>query len=247
MLKLLIKNEFLKQKGNKNIWIILMIPIIINFLLAGDLMVRYDSWILPQAQTRGISCWQMLINEQKILYFNDLMPVFAAINIISLYEYEYRNNSWRFLLTKPIKRKWILLTKYIVASFNYFIMLLLNLFSLISLGLIFKFQETVPWKYFGLMFAIQLSAGLIIILIHSFLNIRNKNLIVSIGIAGILSVFTSNFYYNNNILKYNPYGFSLFSISQERIEIIVVFISLIIAYFIGKPMIEKYFNNKEIY
>ena len=248
MLVSLIKNEFTKEKRNLVILFVLAIPLGVAVLLGMDLLIRYESWLLPKAIENGLTSWQVLIKEQRILYFNDFMPMFAALILATLFESEYKNNSWTFLLTQPIKRSNILISKYIVASFYSIVMLLLNIFSLITVGKIFKFQEPIPWKFLIVMFAIQLISSLVIMVIHLFLNIKNKNLLVSLGIAAVLSIISSNVYYNESFIRnINPYGFSLFSITQGRNEIILVLIISIVIIFIGSLLIKRYFNNKEVY
>ncbi|GAA0086427.1 ABC transporter permease [Clostridium sp. MB05] len=248
MLISLIKNEFAKEKRNLVILFVLAIPLGVSVLLGVDLLIRYESWLLPKAIENGLTSWQVLIKEQRMLYFNDFMPIFAALILATVFESEYKNNSWTFLLTQPIKRTNILLSKYIVASFYSIVMLLLNIFSLIAVGKIFKFQEPIPWRFFIVMFAIQLIASLVIMVIHLFLNIKNKNLLVSLGIAAVLSIVSSNLYYSENFIKnINPYGFSLLSITQGRDEITLVLIISAVIIFIGSLLIKRYFNNKEVY
>lgn len=248
MLINLIKNEFTKEKRNLVILFVLAIPLGVSVLLCIDFLIRYESWLLPQSIEKGLTSWQVLIKEQRILYFNDFMPMFSALILATLFESEYRNNSWTFLLTQPIKRSSILLSKYIVASFYSIIMLLLNIFSLVAVGILFEFKEPIPWRFFIVMFGIQLISSLVIMIIHLFLNIKNKNLLLSLGIAAVLSIISSNVYYNESFIKnINPYGFSLFSITQGRNEIILVLIISIAIIFIGSALIKRYFNNKEVY
>ena len=109
----LIKNEFYKQKGNWIILLILAIPIGVSFLLGIDLLIRYRDYLLPLYSQEGLTSWQILINEQRILFFNDFMPLFAALILTVFFECEYKGNSWNFLLTKPIKREYIIFSKYI--------------------------------------------------------------------------------------------------------------------------------------
>lgn len=248
MLMTLIKNEFIKEKRNLVILFILAIPLGVAALLCVDFLIRYESWLLPQAMGKGLTSWQVLIKEQRILYFNDFMPMFAALILATLFESEYKNNSWTFLLTQPIKRSSILISKYIVASFYSILMLLLNVISLIIVGIIFKFKEPIPWKFFVVMFAIQLISSLVIMVIHLFINLRNKNLLISLGTAAVLSMVSSNIYYNDSFIKnINPYGFSLFSITQSNNEIALVLVISIFILLIGSLLIKAYFNNKKIY
>ncbi|MDU5111254.1 MAG: ABC transporter permease [Clostridium sp.] len=248
MLMNLIKNEFTKGKRNLVILFVLAVPIGVAILLCVDFLIRYESWLLPQSIEKGLTSWQVLIKEQRILYFNDYMPMFSALILSTLFESEYRNNSWTFLLTKPIKRRDVLLSKYIVASFYSVVMLILNVISLIVVGVIFKFKEPIPYKFFTIMFFVQLISSLVIMLIHLFLNIKNKNLLVSIGIAAVLSIVSTNIYHNDYFIKYfNPYGFSLFSITQGKNELLTLFIISVLILFIVPKSITRYFNNKEIY
>lgn len=248
MLMNLIKNEFTKGKRNLVILFVLAVPIGIAILLCVDFLIRYESWLLPQSIEKGLTSWQVLIKEQRILYFNDYMPMFSALILSTLFESEYRNNSWTFLLTKPIKRSDILLSKYIVASFYSVVMLILNVISLIVVGMIFKFKEHIPYKFFAIMFFVQLISSLVIMLIHLFLNIKNKNLLISIGIAAVLSIVSTNIYHNDYFIKYlNPYGFSLFSITQGENELLILLIISVLILFIVPKLITRYFNNKEIY
>ena len=248
MLINLIKNEFTKEKRNLVILFILAIPLGVAFLLCVDFIIRYESWLLPQAMEKGLTSWQVLVKEQRILYFNDFMPLFSALILVTLFECEYRNNSWTFLLTQPIKRSKLLLSKYIVAAFYSTTMLLLNVISLIIVGLIFKFKEPIPYKFFIIMFFVQLISSLVIMIIHLFLNIKNKNLLVSLGIAAVLSIISSNIYFSDYFIKYlNPYGFSLFSITQGRNELLILFIISGLILLIGPKLIKRYFYNKEMY
>lgn len=248
MLMALIKNEFTKEKRNLVILFVLAIPIAVAALLVFDFLIRYESWLLPQAMEKGLTSWQILIKEQRILYFNDNMPIFSALILATLFESEYKNNSWTFLLTQPIKRIQILNAKSIVATFYTIIMLLLNVFSLIMVGLIFKFKEPIPWRFFIVMFLVQFLSSLVIMTIHLFLNLKSKNLISSIGIAAVLSMISSNLYFNDSFVKnINPYGFSLFSITQGRNEIMTILIISGAILSIGSSIIRRYFNNKEIY
>lgn len=244
----LIKNEFYKQKRNLVILVVLAIPVAIAVLLSLDFLLRYEDWLLPQGIANGLNSWQILIKEQRILFFNDFMPAFAAIILASLFEGEYKGSSWTFLLTQPIKRTKILLAKYMVAGIYYIVMLLINIISLIAVGKLYKFKEVIPIKFFAVMFMVQLIAGLVIMVIHLFINIKNKNTLTSIGVAAVLSIISSNLYYNESFIsKFNPYGFALFSIKQDKKEIIIIMIIAVIIFTIGSIGIKKYFNNKEIY
>ncbi|MPQ42947.1 ABC transporter permease [Clostridium tarantellae] len=248
MLITLIKNEFLKQKRNLLLLMVLMIPIGVGILLSVDLIIRYENWLLPKAQKIGISSWTLLVKEQRILYFNDFMPLFSAIIIGELLECEYKNNGWLLNMTQPIKRRSILFSKYITSIIYVVIMLTSNIIVLIILGKIFNFPESLPWNYFITMFSIQLISSCAVMVIHLFITIKNKNVLISFGIAALLSIVSSNLYYNKSFISnINPYNFALVSYKQNMYEVnnvhIISFIFIIGGFF----LLNKYFKCKKVY
>ena len=66
--------------------------------------------------------------------------------------------------------------------------------------------------------------------------------------AAVLSMISSNLYYNQlAINKFNPYAFSLFSINQNKKEIMIIVVMAIVIFSLGSVTIKKYFNSKKIY
>ena len=248
MLMTLVKNEFLKQKRNLLIFIIILIPVTIGILLSIDYLIRYESWLLQLAKERGMTSWQILVKEQRMLYFNDFIPLFSAIIIGELLEGEYKNNGWIFLLTKPIERWKVLLSKYIAGIIYLLIMIFTNIMTLISLGKIFDFPENIPWSYFFTMVIIQLVASASIMMIHLYFSVKNKNVLISFGIAGVLSIISSNFYYSENMLrKINPYGFSLYSYTQGKEEQFIIYSISCLLIIVGYIILNNYFKYKKEY
>lgn len=128
------------------------------------------------------------------------------------------------------------------------IMLIINIVALIIVGKVFNFPEAIPWSYFFNMAVIQLVASSAVMIIHLFFSIENKNILISLGIAALLSILSSNlYYYDNPIIYFNPYSYALFSITQKGQEIIYLSLGSAIVMVIGAFMLYKYFNNKKIY
>lgn len=248
MLMTLIKNEFYKQKRSLLLLCILVIPIGIGILLCVDLGIRYSNYLLPLAQERGMTSWEMLLKEQRILYFNDYMPLFGAVIISGLFENEYRNNGWSHYLTRPVKRREILISKYVTAYIYMVIMLIINIVTLIIVGKIFKFPDAINFLMFGRMFLIQAVSSAAIMVIHLYITTENKNIMVSVITAAVLSIVSSNLYFNApTISKFNPYGFSLYSVMKiEGVDLGIYLISSII-FLLGFPLVIKYFNCKKDY
>jgi hypothetical protein len=67
-------------------------------------------------------------------------------------------------------------------------------------------------------------------------------------VAAVLSALSSNIYHSETFIRnINPYGFSLFSITQGRNEITIVLIISAAILIVGSSLVRKYFENKEIY
>lgn len=248
MLMTLIKNEFYKQKRSLLLLCILAVPIGIGVLLCVDLGIRYSSYLLPMAHEKGLTAWEMLLREQRILYFNDFMPLFGAIIISGLFENEYRNNGWTNCLTRPVKRSSILFSKYITAYVYMVGMLIINLVVLLIVGKLFKFPEAIDFMMFGRMILIQMVSSAAIMVIHLYMTIENKNVIVSVGTAAVLSIVSSNLYHNaEGISKFNPYGFSLYSVFKNSGVDLGIYVISSIIFLVGFTITIGYFNKKKAY
>jgi hypothetical protein len=247
MLELLI-SDFIKQKRSKLLLVVVAIPIVVSMLLAIDFSIRYESYLYPLALQKGIDSWAMLLKEQNMVFFKQYLPLFGAMIIGSIFDDEYKNNGWTLTLTYPIVRRKIVISKYISSLIYVCLMLLVNVIGLICVGSFMKFPEAISLMYFVNMFLLQILFTAAVMTIHLYLSLKNKNSMISIGIAGIICVVSSNMFFNgNNISKYNPYSFTSYADGGTPVNMALLIIISIALCIGGILYTVRYLNRKEIY
>lgn len=248
MLEKLIINDIFKQKRTKLLLFAIAIPVFISLLLYVDMHIRYKSYLYPLALKDGITSWQMLLQQQRILYFNEFLPLFGAIIISALFENEYKNNGWILTLTYPVSRSKIIISKFITGLIYMLVMLITNITCLIIVGKLSGFPEVVNEMYFAKIFFIQLMASAAVMVIHLYLTIRNKNTLASIGTAAALCIISSNLFYNeSSISKFNPYSFASFAYGFMPVDLKILIIISLLLIILGLAFTIIRFDKKECY
>lgn len=248
MLKDLVINDIFKQKRTMLMIMVVAIPVCSSLLLFIDFILRYESYLFPLASQKGITSWQMLLKEQSLVFFKEYLPLFGAMILGSIFDNEYKNNGWTLALTQPVRRERIILSKFITSLIFMMITLLINLICLILIGKFMKFPENIDLVYFFKMLSIQFLAVMSVMTIHLFLTLKYKNTLISIGIAGVICITSSNLFFNgSSISNYNPYSFASFSsyvvpFSLKTIGIIALTLTIS-----GIVFILRFFNKKESY
>lgn len=248
MLGKLIANDIFKQKRTMLILIIIAVPILTSLLLAVDLGIRYKDYLYPLALKKGITSWQMLLHEQRLVFFKEYLPLFGAMIISSIFDNEYKNNRWTLELTFPVSREKIIMSKFITSLIFMTIMLIVNIISLILVGKFSGFPEAVEGIYFVKMFLIQFIAVASVMTIHLYLTIKNKNTLTSILIAGLICIVSSDLYYKgSSISKFNPYSFASFSDGLTNVNLTLITTASLILIIAGLAYTIRYFNKKQCY
>lgn len=248
MLRKLVINDIFKQKRTKLLLFVIAIPTFISLLLYIDMHIRYKSYLYPLALKEGITSWQMLVEQQRILYFNEFLPLFCAIIISALFENEYKNNGWILTLTYPVSRSKVIISKFITSLIYMIVMLITNIICLIIVGKLSGFPEAVNEMYFAKIFFIQFMASAAVMVIHLYLTIKNKNTLVSIGTAAALCIISSNLFYNeSSISKFNPYSFASFVYGFIPVDLKILIIISLFLIVVGLAFTIIRFDKKECY
>lgn len=248
MLGKLIANDVFKQKRTMLAFIIIAVPIFTSLLLAVDLGIRYKDYLYPLALKKGITSWQMLLHEQRLVFFKEYLPLFGAVIISSIFDNEYKNNGWTLELTFPVSKERIILSKFIASLIFMTAMLTVNIISLILVGKLMGFPEAVEGIYFVKMFFIQLISVASVMTIHLYLTIKNKNTLISIITAGLICVVSSDLYYKgSSISKFNPYSFTSFSDGLTDINVTLIVTAALILMIAGLAYTIRYFKKKQCY
>ena len=206
----LLKTELRKQKRGY-IWLVVMgIPICITGAIFLDMHFRYDSYLYNIAQKNGMTSWEMLLIEnQKALGWGIFLPLFIAVIATIIHYTEFEENSWKQLLTLPISRSGVYISKFITILFFSFIMIALKTIGLILVGKIIGFPEPINYQLYSSYILYQYVAILGVASIHNFLSIHSSSMIkpVVIGFLGIIAtpaIITTN----PSIGKLIPYAYT---------------------------------------
>lgn len=247
MLIKLMKADFYKQKRSPLMLVLMLVPIAIGVLLFMDFYIRMD-YLAERAAIKSITMWEMLVFEQNMTYFKQFIPVLGSIILVSLFDEEYRNNGWNLVMTYPVKKWAVAISKLITASVYMCILLIVNIVVLIGLGIIFKFTEPINWMFFFKMLVFQFIGAMGTMSIHLLIVLWNKKTYITVGIAFVASIFSGQLFFNgSNIAKYIPYNFPLIAdgLVVDNINNMVILAAVI--FIIGTIATLVYFNNKESY
>ena len=248
MLRELIINDISKQKRTILILIVIAIPLFTSLLLAVDFNIRYKTWLYPLALKKGLTSWQMLLKEQQLVYFKEYLPLFGAMIISAIFDTEYKNNGWTLELIHPVSKAKMLVSKFIVSLIFMTIMLLVNIISLIAVGMLMKFPEAIEVMCFIKMFFIQFIAVAFAMTIHLYITIKSKNTLKSIILAGVICVVSADLFYKGSIIsKFNPYSFASFSDGLRNANLTLIVTASIVLTIVGIVCTLVYFNKKECY
>lgn len=246
MLLKLLQCEEKKLKRTGLLTMSILIPIVINILLTLDLHYRYTVYLLVHQQEMQLSCWQLIFKEQRILYFNQLLPFFATLILIHIFSRESKNNGWTLILTQPINKFYIIVSKYIVACKYIVIMIVSDIVSIVISGIVTGVKEPVEIglfvRCFFVLFFSTMAAAIIQLII---LQVYNKKSI-ALCIAAFLAGISQNTYSHSIIAKVNPFAFVDHAYKASWQETICIFLISIVFIIVGMKICTLIFNKKSI-
>ncbi|WP_428911615.1 ABC transporter permease [Niallia sp. Krafla_26] len=214
--------ELYKQKKGW-IWLFLVvIPSGTTLAMFLDFTIRYD-YLLDTAQP-GFSSWDLLLLENhRILGWGLFVPMFIGIIYAFLYQVEESQNSWKKILSLPVQRESVYVSKFLVGVVLSSLLILLNMLGLLLVGKIMNFPEQIEWgKYFSYV-GKQILMILAVASIHNWLSSYFKNMIIPIviGFAGVILSSFVIFSFPETATVY-PYAFVFFTdglVYQEQTEV----------------------------
>lgn len=239
-----------EQMKLKKTWILLMsiiIPVAINILLTIDLQYRYTGFLLIHQAEMKLSCWQLIFKEQRVLYFSALLPLIVALVLNHIFSVESKNNGWSMILSQPIKKSKILISKYIISCKYIIILLLVNMITIIISGIITGVSDPLDISLFIRCFLILCSSTMAIAVIQMILLIVFSEKWVGIFAAFILGVFSQDTYLNNFFSKLNPYSFADYSFRADWNQALSMLFISVLFIISGLSISILIFNRKNFY
>ncbi|WP_024832970.1 ABC transporter permease [Ruminiclostridium josui] len=247
MILKLLRSEQLKLKRTGLIFMTILIPLAINMLITIDLQFRYTGYLLIHQQEMNISCWQLILKEQRILFFPALLPFFATLILTQIFSVERRSNGWSMILTQPIKRYQLLLSKYIISCKYITILIVVNIVTMAIAGFITGIKDPFDTELFLRCFLILLvstfaTAAIQLIAIEIF-----PSKWISLFIGLFLGLLSQDTYINSVFGKFNPYSFSDFSYRSDWNQAVFMILISCIYIIIGLLASTSIFKRKNIY
>ncbi len=247
MIKLLIcEQEKLKKTGI--LLMAILIPLVINLLLTIDLHYRYTGYLLTYQKEMNLSSWQLIFKEQRILYFLALLPFFATLILTQIFSVESKNNGWSMVLTQPIKRYKLILSKYITGCKYITVLIVVNIVTLALAGFITGVSEQFDTGLFLRCFLILWVSTLAAAAVQMIAVVIFSSKWISLIVGLFLGVLSQDSFLNGRLFsRFNPYAFSDFSFRADWKQALSMILISCIYIIIGLLISACIFKRKNIY
>ncbi|KKK39055.1 hypothetical protein WQ57_04505 [Mesobacillus campisalis] len=203
--------ECYKQKKGL-IWLFLLaIPAGTTMAMFLDFQIRYD-YLLDTAGL-GQTSWDLLLMENhRVLGWGMFLPMFVGIIYAILYQVEESHNSWKQLLSLPVRREEFYLSKFVAGWFFSVLLIVLNVLGLMLVGFIMDFPEAMEWKSYGIYAGKQIVMILAVAGFHNWLSFSFKNSVIGIviGFAGVILSSIVIFMFPEWVKIY-PYAYTFYT------------------------------------
>lgn len=214
--------EGYKQKKGL-IWLfLLVIPAGTTLAMFMDFSLRYD-YLLDTAEP-GYSSWDLLLLENHlVLGWGMFLPMFIAIIYALIYQVEESKNSWKQILSLPVRRESVYFSKFLAGLLFSMILILLNMLGLVLVGYMLDFPETVEWSNYVSYVGKQILMVLSVASLQNWLSSYFKNAIlpIVIGFGGV--ILSTIIFQHPSAAKLFPYAFPFFTdglVNEELTEMV---------------------------
>ncbi len=214
-----IQAEWLKLKNSGMIWLCLASSLFIPALMTLATFFSGNEFDGPATSNP----WDQFIGRIFAGFAAFFYPVFLVLIIVRLTQIEFRHGGWKLIETQPIKRLWLYLAKFNIATvLSAFILLGVLMFSFAGGGLLALikpqlgfghfFPELLP--VFKFMFRLWIAA-LGLIAVQYVLSIWINNFALTFGI-GLISTIAGSIMAGFGVADWFPYGAPSFTLTSEE-------------------------------
>jgi hypothetical protein len=154
-----------------------------------DMYLRYHDYLQDIALKKGITSWYMLLVENHgVLNWGMFLSVFVALISAVVYQTEYQQNSWKSLLSLPVSKNSVYLSKWMAVILFSYILIALNCLGLFAVGKLIGFPEPFDLDLYSRYVLYQYAGILGVASIHNWLSSRFKNILmpIAVGVAGLV-------------------------------------------------------------
>jgi len=189
-------SEFYKLSKNKEIVVLLLIPVALTIFVAGYLY--YDVSQNPVGEIDGsINPWQGMFGKDVFQFFYLLYPILVAIFVHACCDIEYKNNNYKVLFTLPISKHKIFIAKVLFIFITVLLSVSLSYFAFLLcgylLGVVLPEIGFQNYDFRSVSFFVFLKLYVALAAISSIqlcLSLQFKNFIYPIGFGMFLLVFS---------------------------------------------------------
>jgi hypothetical protein len=211
----LIRSEIQKQKKGLIWWMIFVIPLGTTAAMYLDMYLRYHDYLYNKALKEGLTSWQMLLDQNhNVLAWGAFLPLFIGIACAIIYNTEYSGKAMKMVMSFPIPKLHVYVSKFVVTLIFSFAMIALNSLGLIAVGKVIGFPEAVDLWMFGKYVLMQYAAVLGAAALHNWLSSYFDNLVYPV-LAGVIQMVVS-LSLKYDISRFLPYTYPVYSVPLTR-------------------------------
>lgn len=205
-----IKNEFIKQKRGFTWFVVFLMSLGTGGLAFIDVYLRYD-YLMNRDPL--LSSWEVLLleNHLSVAWFL-ILPIAVSIICALIYYVDYKDGGFKHILTLPIGKNRLYLSKWITAVVFATLMILFNCLVLIAIGKILSFPEPLNLTMFSKYIIYQFTAMLGVISLQLWLSSKTNNIIVPLAISFVGTTVSIFFAQSKVIANLIPYAYPLFTL-----------------------------------
>ncbi len=180
-------------------------PLLVVLLLFVNLFLRYDYLMMKFAP---MTSWEIAMREIFFLMVFFFFPIGVTLLAAMIHFCEFQDDVWKQLLSMPVARSHIYLTKWFLLILLTGMSILVFLAGIWVTGLIFGFPEPFPILLYGEYGLYLFVSGLGISSIQHWLSSKCKNTMIPVAI-GITGSVCALFLAQSEMTQYMPYASAL--------------------------------------
>jgi len=196
--------ELLKLRRTLAFWMILIAPalvLLITFLIFHERSAYYVKLNRP--------LWQSIQNSSFSLWCILVLPLYVTLQTALLSTVEHNENRWRNLLTLPVSRPLLYLTKLVIPSGMVAASCFLLSFGAVLTGVLLRavkpdlqFSGPLPWVTAIRDAGLAIMTGVFLVAIHHWVSLRFTSFAASVGF-GMSATIAGSIVVNS--AKYGPW------------------------------------------
>lgn len=172
-------------------------PVLVNLIVSMSLSARYEGYLLLHQQEYGLTDWQLILKEQTVVYFSEIIYVVIAALVYDLYKKELNDNAWLIAASSNYRHSSVTVCKFAVAALDVLLYLICNYICIICIGCFQLHLGSVEAGLLVKSFVIQFISGLMITAFFemAICIFRKINMVLPAGI--LMMVLDIVFYYQD--------------------------------------------------